>query len=315
MRKVLKIALGWLVLMTLMPFGRAQELPLEIRLFSSLQQQSQVKVASAAGGWNVGGQIGYLFGEKLSGNFRISFDQMSLEEDSVLLEWDWPYWDERYIDWLLTGASQAEVDSISLIREYWRGDSTYHGVFNPFQSLQEVKFSLGLQYHQPITQRLSIYGELGFGFSKFERRLKMVEDWWKSFSWSWDSTKIANGEYSETEMYKYETLQALYEEDSKTYSRSVDEDGVIKFEYDFYARVTHFAPSRRGTRIFWTPVLGLRYQIARYVDLDFAYHGVWYMDGSIVDKIEKFFNISRSSRKWFPFESKSVISIGLTFKY
>jgi len=298
----------------------AQTSPIELKLLFGGQMQTASSVTSNGSGWLTGGQLGYKFNDHFAANFRVTFDRMDLKEDSVLLEWDWAYWDQRYIDWMLTGAIKEEVDSISTILEYWHPDSTYHGMFNPYQWTQELRFSMGFEYRQPLNEKLLLYGELGLGFNQYERRLKMVEDWWKVFTWEWDSTKIAAGGYSDLDLENYETFMDLHENDPDVYQldRIFNGDSTevtYHFEYDYYARVTHFAPDKVGIRLFITPVVGLRYKLSRSVDFDIAYHGVWYLNGEIVERVEDLFRIDKDSRKWFPFDSKSAITIVLTFKY
>ncbi len=309
-----------LILLLLITLGYADDKPIEIKLFSGMQQQNKSDITSSGSGWLTGGEIGYKFTDRLSANLRVNFDYMSLEEDSVLLEWDWPYWDERYIDWMLTGATQEEVDSISILGEYWRSDSSYHGVFNDHQWIQELSFSLNLKYKQPITEKLSFFGTMGIGFNLYERRLKMVEDWWKTFTWSWDSTGIAQESYSAEELEKYYKMKALHDHDPGEYelNRHFNDDSTdvtYQFIYDYYTKVTHFAPSKKGTLFFLTPEIGLSYELTSWVDLELAYQGVWYFTGESVEGMENMVNIDSNSRKWFPFETKSMLTLGLTFKY
>lgn len=294
-----------ILLISVVTVASAQFKPIEIKLFTGLQQQNSSNKISEGNGWITGGEIGYRFTEKFSTNFRVNFDYMTLKEDSVLLEWDWPYWDERYIDWMLTGASKEEVDSISTIKEYWRSDSSYHGIFNDHQWMQQLSFGLNLKYKQPITEKFSIFGTFGFGFNLYERRLKMVEDWWKTFSWSWDSTAIANGTLSNDEMEKYLTMKELHDSDPEEYDLQYilnddSTDVTYKFIYDYYSKVTHFAPSKRGTVFFLTPEFGVSYSISSWVDLEMAYQGVWYFTGESIEGMENLFNIKKDSRRWFP---------------
>ena len=306
----------FLILIFLFQLNFAQDKPLEIKLIAGGQQQNKVKVASQAYGWNTGVQFNYLFSENWVANFRFTFDYMKLEEDSVLLEWDWPYWEDRYIDWLLTGASQEEVDSINRVKEYWRPDSSYHGVFNPHQWVQELSFSLGLQYRHNITDNLMFYVQSGLGFNLYERRLKMVEDWMKEFNWQWDLGKIEDSTYSDEEIWKYEQFMDLHEKNPAKYKVSYSGDSSqVSLTYNYYRDVTHFAPSKRGTRFFVTPNLGLKYSLTESLDLDLSYYGVWYLKGGVITDLEDLFSISENSTKWFPFETKSMITLGITFRY
>ncbi len=313
MHRFMKYLLTTIALLTLI---KAQDRPIEIKLLAGGQQQNEAKVASQGYGWNTGAQFNYLVNDNWAANFRFTFDYMKLEEDSVLLEWNWPYWDDRYIDWMLTGASPEEVDSINRIKEYWRPDSSYHGVFNPHQWVQELSFSLGLQYRYNFTDKLMGYVQTNLGFNLYERRLKMVENWTKTFNWEWDLEKIADSSYSEDEIWKYEQFMDLHNEDPKTYRLSYSDDSTMAhLTYDYQRDVTHFAPSKRGTRLFVAPNIGLRYSITNSLDLDLSYYGVWYLKGGIITDVEDIFKIDNESIKWFPFETKSMITLGITFRY
>ena len=306
----------FLILIVFFQLASAQNKPIELKLFAGGQQQNKIKVASEAYGWNAGTQFNYLFNENWAASFRFTFDYMHLEEDSVLLEWDWPYWEDRYIDWLLTGASPEEVDSINRIKEYWRPDSSYHGVFKPQQWVQELSFSLGLQYRHNISDNFMVYFQSGLGFNLYERRLKMVEDWMKEFNWQWDRQKISDSTYSDEEIWKYNQFMDLHEKNPDKYKLSYSGDSSqVSMTYNYYRDVTHFAPSKRGTRFFVTPNIGLRYSLTESLDLDLSYYGIWYLKGGIISDVEDLFSISESSTKWFPFETKSMITLGITFRY
>jgi len=305
-----------LILIFLIQIISAQDKPIEIKLLGGGQQQNQPKVAREAYGWNTGAQFNYLFSDHWAANFRFTFDYMKLFEDSVLLEWDWPYWEDRYIDWLLTGASPEEVDSINRLKEYWRPDSSYHGIFNPHQWVQELSFSMGLQYRQNITDKFMVYFQSGLGFNLYERRLKMVENWMKEFNWEWDLNKIADSTYSEDEIWKYHTFMDMHEKNPDKFDVNYNNDSSqVSLTYQYYRDITHFAPSKRGTRFFVTPNLGLRYSLTKSLDLDLSYYGVWYLKGGIITSLEDFLSIRDNSVKWFPFETKSMLTLGITFRY
>ncbi len=294
----------------------AQGKPIEIKLLAGSQQQNKAKVAREAYGWNTGAQLNYLLSDNWATSFRFSFDYMHLKEDSVLLEWNWPYWEQRYIDWLLTGADQTEVDSINRAKEYWRPDSSYHGVFNPYQWVQELSFSFGLQYRYHLTDRFMLYAQSGIGFNLYERRLKMVENWMKEFNWQWDLQKVADSTYSDEEIWKYHTFMKLHDKNPDTYRTAYNEDSTqVSLTYKYYRDVTHFAPSKRGTRLFVTPNIGCRFRLTETLDLDLSYHGVWYLKGGVITQLEDLFRIRDNSIKWFPFETKSMLTLGLTVRY
>jgi hypothetical protein len=289
--------------------------PVNLRLALGGQQMLDSKQISSGSGWQFGGQFTWNLNSRIGLNLAVDYDHMYLQQDTVLLEWDWAYWDQRYIDWLLMGASAQEVDSLSRLLEYWRTDSSFHGVFEPHQWVQEYRFAAGIQLRQPITEKILLYTDLNIGFDRFQRRLKMVEDWMKVFKWSWDSLAYANGDYEENKMEVYQTLSALHEENPDIYRLSYnDSTKVYSFRYDYFRTVTHFAPNRSGTRYFAAPQIGLRYAINESVDLDFAYNTVFYLQGSFAEKLDDFFKTG-SGEKWFPMMGKQQFKLGLTFKY
>ena len=277
--------------------------PVKLSVKLGGQTQHSPYRAETGFGWAADGKISYSLTERVDLGFDIAYDHMMLSEDTVILEWDWPYWDERYIDWLLTGASQEEVDSISTVLEYWRPDSSYHGVFQPQQWLNEIRLTLSLGYDLPLGDKLSVFGNIGGGMSIYNRRLKVVEDWMKVFTWEWDSIAVANETLSQDELDNYSIFMDLYDSDPETYLLDTT-NSIYKITYDYFAQVTHFAPDKKGVKFYFTPSLGLRYAIAKDIDIECAYQGVFY------------FNVGDGATKeQFPIRSKSMIWLGLTFKY
>ncbi|MDZ7797076.1 MAG: hypothetical protein U5N56_08535 [Candidatus Marinimicrobia bacterium] len=241
--------------------------------------------------------------EKIDLDLHAAYDHMALHEDTVILEWDWPYWDERYIDWLLTGATGEEVDSISTELEYWRPDSSYHGIFHPSQWLNELRFGAGASFLFPLKWNWTLYGNVGGGISIFRRRLKVVEDWTKIFTWEWDSLEVHNGELTEEEMNNYQLFNELHNSDPQVYQLDTL-NSVYRLRYDYQTTITHFAPDKKGFRVYLTPSVGVRYFLKKGLSLDLSYQGIWYMnigDGE--------------TRESFPVRSKSMLWLGLEFSY
>ncbi|MBN2780642.1 MAG: hypothetical protein JXR21_01615 [Candidatus Marinimicrobia bacterium] len=277
--------------------------PVKLSLSLGAQAQNAPYRAAEGRGGAVEGKLAYPLTDKTNIAFHVSFDHMVLQEDTVILEWDWPYWDERYIDWLLTGASAQEVDSISRVLEYWRPDSSYHGVFKPRQWMNELRLTLSADIKFPINGSWSIFGNIGGGVSIYQRRLKVVEDWTKVFTWEWDSGDVAGDLLTGDDLENYLIMMDLHDSDPLTY-RLDTLSSVYRLTYDYHATITHFAPDKNGLKFYLTPTLGFRYAIGNGIDLDLAYQGLFYL------------NIAGGSvRETFPVRTKSLVWLGLTFNY
>ncbi len=296
----------------------AQDLsPYKVKLFGGFQEQNREKLASEARGFLLGMQVNREVIKHLDWNVRMGYDYSYLKEDTVLLEWEWDYW-EQYIDWMLMGASQEEIDSMSLHQEYWRSDSSYHGIFNPHQTLGEVMLSSGLEFNVPLTKKIFLYGGLNAGANIYKRRIKMAEDWTKKFTFNFDSTKLANDQMDEYAQERFDTFMDLHEKDPEayplTYVYNSDSTNVVyRFRYNYDIQITHFSPAKTGSRFFAAPFLGFRFRLNQTVDLDLGYSGVFYLKN--VEKLEDLFRFASESERWFPYESKSTVMLSLTFNY
>jgi hypothetical protein len=296
----------------------AQDLsPYKMKLFGGTQQQNEEKMASEARGFLMGMQVNREIVNRLDWNVRLGYDYSYLKEDTVLLEWEWDYW-EQYIDWMLMGASQLEIDSMSIYKEYWRSDSSYHGVFNPQQTLGEVMLSTGLEFNLPVMKRVSLYGGVNVGANIYKRRIKMVEDWTKKFTFSFDSTKLADDLMDEYARERFDIFMDIHENDPETYPlnyqyNSDSSNVVYRFRYNYDIQITHFSPAKTGSRFFASPFLGLRFRLNQTVDLDLGYYGVFYLKN--VEKLEDLFRFASESERWFPYDSKSTVVLSLTFNY
>ncbi len=299
-------------------FSFAQDLsPYKVKLFGGLQQQNTEKLASEARGFLMGLQINRELVNHLDWNVRIGYDYSYLDEDTVLLEWEWDYW-EQYIDWMLMGATRLEIDSMSIYKEYWRTDSSYHGAFNPRQTLGEVMLSSGLEFNMPVLKNVALYGGVNLGANIYKRRIKMVEDWTKKFTFSFDSTKLANDLMDEYAQERFELFMDLHENDPQTYPLNYDYNSdssnvVYRFRYAYDIQITHFSPAKTGSRFFASPFLGCRVALNKTVDLDLGYYGIFYLEN--VEKLEDLFRFASQSERWFPYESKSSFVLSLTFNY
>jgi len=284
----------------------AEDGPIKIKILTAGQMQNHNYRAEFGQGIGAGGQFNVRLTKNLDFTFKAGYDYMFMRQDSVVREWRWDYWRERYIDWLFMGAlSPTQIDSFSMVLEYVRFDSSFIGYFNPRQNLGELRFSVGLEGHLPISNRMTLYSDFNFGFNRYRRSLKMVENWTKRFHWYYDSTGVANGLYTEDEIRKLDQFRHYMGADTNTY----------EFDYDLKVRVTHFAPAKVGNRFFVSPTVGLRIYLSPSVDLDLAYMGVFYLKRDLIESFEKLFNIPQRNYRWFPLDSKSMFLIGFTFKY
>ena len=277
--------------------------PIKLSVKLGGQTQHSSFRAEHAVAWSTEGKLSYALHPNFDISLNVGYDRTMLQEDSVILEWDWAYWDERYIDWLLTGASKEEVDSISTVLEYWRPDSSYHGVFTPKQWMDEVRLGFSMDYIYPMNNNLQLYGSIGGGMSLYTRRLMVVENWMKVFTWNWDSIAVAQGTLSDDELENYNIYMGLHNEDPSTYQLDTL-NAVYQLKYDYYARISHFAPDKHGIKLFLSPSIGLRYAIREDIDLDLSYQGIFYLNVNDI-----------GGKETFPLKSKSAIYIGLSFRY
>lgn len=159
---------------------------------------------------------------------------------------------------------------------YNSSDSIYSAVFEPSQRMNELRIALGLTWEVPLGSGVTPYIGLNGGLDLYRRGLQMEEHWIKRFDL--DSSRAG-------------------------------------LDYDYAVDVLHFAPPKKGKRLFAMPVIGLRYAVSSSVDLDGALHYLFYPSRSTIAGLEKMFNISSDSEQWFPFKSKAMMTLGLTFKY
>ncbi len=158
-------------------FVSSQDKPTRIRINSSLHTQTGEYKVSEAQGFGLGAQMKFRVRKKLDFNLNVNYNYSFLEQNDVLDEWEWDYWEDTYIDFI----PGAEPEIINKTLLYTSTDSIYSAVFDPTQRLQELKLSLGFDYTFQLTKRLSLYFGFDGGFSLFFRELKMQEHWTKRF--------------------------------------------------------------------------------------------------------------------------------------
>ncbi|MBN1540522.1 hypothetical protein JW992_00120 [candidate division KSB1 bacterium] len=246
---------------------------LQIDLSGMLQQQTTQHKASEAWGYGAAAQFNYSVGSRSHLFFSIGYDHMQLEQKDVLDEWDWDYWRDTYIEFI--PGAQAEVINRTLT--YTSTDSIYSAVFNPSQSLKELRLGLGVQQEFPLSEKMISYAQLTAGYTLFTRDLSMTENWTKRFK--------------------------------------LDSLSINRFDYEYQYDLLHFAPPRTGTKLFAAPALGFRWVIGPGVDLNCCAQWIAYSNRNTLEWLENFLGVEPGGDKWFPLRSKMQLTLGLTFKY
>ncbi|MBD3290874.1 hypothetical protein GF337_18850, partial [candidate division KSB1 bacterium] len=127
--------------------GYSQGRPIKIRISSSAHSQTSEYKVSEAQGFGLGAQMKFRLRQNLDLNLNVRYDYSFLEQNDVLDEWEWDYWEDTYIDFI----PGAEPEIINKTLVYTSTDSIYSAVFDPTQRLQELKLSLGFEYSLPLT--------------------------------------------------------------------------------------------------------------------------------------------------------------------
>gem|GEM_PF-587223 len=291
----------------------SQVKPYTLDLFTGIQTMGTSDRISSGAGWTTGGSMTRRVGGGIELFLDLAYDRMQLQQDTVLVEWDWAYWNERYIDFLLTGASAEEVDSINraLTVSFANAEATLH----PSQWLNELRISGGISYTRTLPWNLSLSAAVSGGASLYERRLKMVENWNKEYSWRWSTAAYASGSLEGDEEARYEEFLRLLEEKPDVYRSEMDTVNNVEYQVfytDIDYRISHLAPSRRGTRFYAAPALNLDWSVSRAVDLSLGWKALYYVDSPFLEDLVK---ASASSAHWFPYSSKQQFLLTLTFKY
>lgn len=217
-------------------FLHAQDKPIKLKILTSLHTQAEEYKVEEAFGYGIGAQMSFSLTGKLDLNLKVQHDRQNLTQRNVLDIWEWDYWEDTYIDFL----PGTEPEIINKTLTYTSTDSIYSAVFNPIQSLTELRLSGGLQLNQPITAKLIAYLGFDAGLSVFFRELKMEEQWTKRFK--------------------------------------IDPLSTEKFDYEYKYDLLHFAPSKKGTTLFLSPFLGTKYYLSSSLDLDVGFHYLQYVN-------------------------------------
>ncbi|MBD3385987.1 hypothetical protein GF407_13805 [candidate division KSB1 bacterium] len=247
----------------------SQNIPLKITIGPTLQSQTEIYKAGKAQGYGVGAQMSFILSNRLDFNLKLSYDYMALNQEDVLDEWEWQYWEDTYIDFL--PGTDAEIVNKTL--SYTSTDSIYSARFNPTQRLEELRLFAGFAYTLPLYKSISLYAGMDAGFSLFTRQLHMQEHWTKRFK--------------------------------------LDSLSTGKFDYDFEYDLTHFAPPKKGAKLFASPYMGIKVTLRPSIDLAMGVHYLYYLNRDSLLGI----GLSEDGIKWFPIKSKALITTGLVFKY
>ncbi len=206
--------------------------------------------------------------------------QLTVQYDVMGLEQPWVLDEWNWDYWQTTYIPflpGAQLAEINHTLRYTSTDSIYSGRFVPSQSMKELRIGWGFCYEMPLSAKLMPYIALDGGLSLFRRELQMQEHWIKRF--------------------KLDTLS------------------TAPFDYEYKLDVLHFAPPKKGKRLYIQPSLGMRFAASSSIDLDLAGHYVCYPGRDAIAWLENLFNISSDSQMWFPLKSKALVTLGLTFKY
>lgn len=166
--------------------------------------------------------------------------------------------------------TNAEIVNKTLT--YTSTDSIYSAEFNPNQRLKELRLFTGFDYYLPISRTLSLRFGVDGGFSLFNRELSIREHWTKRFK--------------------------------------LDSLSTEKFDYEFTYNLLHFAPAKKGTRIFIAPAIGMKMELSPSFDLELAGQYVYYVNQ---DKV--FGILLAQGQEWLPIKSKILLTMALIFKY
>lgn len=167
----------------------------------------------------------------------------------------------------------AEVAVINRTLEYTSNDSIYSARFEPSQHLKELRLAAGIEYRWQVSPKFNFtFGFIGGG-SIFYRTLQMQEHWTKRF--------------------KVDTLT------------------TGKFDYKFQYDLLHFAPTKKGTKLFFAPEIGTQIYLSHALDFNLKIQYLAYINREDLLGLA----LSPNGVKWFPLKSKVLVAAGLIFKY
>ncbi len=258
-----------------LPVSGQQLLPLEIKISGGYQQPTGLKQVESANGFTLAGQLAYTATENLNFHFDIGFDQTSLSQQNVLDEWNWGYWEETYVPFL----PAVDVEEVNRTLRYDDGERS--AVFEPEQSLKELRLAIGSAYQLKLSQNITGFIQFDFGASSYSRELRMTEHWTRRFE----------------------------------LTESNPDGGIDTTNYNYNYDLLHFAPAKTGWRLFIAPAIGASYNISESIDLVAETKYLYYLKRSQVEWLEELLSIPAESEQFFPFEAKWLIALGVRFNY
>lgn len=203
----------------------SQDYPIKIKILTFLQSQNSSYKASEAKGYGLGAQMNFSIAKNLDYCLKVYYDHAGLEQMDVLDEWDWDYWEKTYIDFL----PGTDATIVNQTLAYTSTDSIYSAVFDPKQSLKELRLFTGFEYNLPLTKKIGLLLGLDGGVSLFNRELEMHEDWIKRYK--------------------------------------LDPNSTEKFDYEYNYKLLHFAPTKKGKMLFASPSIGAKYNLSSSLNL------------------------------------------------
>jgi len=172
-RSILNITLSLMIFSGLV---RSQEYPpIEITIRGGYQLPLDLRRSDSGSGFDFGGQFSYRFDRSWRVFFNLGYDYMYLEQDDVLDEWDWGYWEETYIPFL----PGIDVEEVNRTLRYDNGERA--AAFEPAQRLKELRLSLGGAFEISLTESFMADLEIDFGISIYDRELRMTEHWTRRY--------------------------------------------------------------------------------------------------------------------------------------
>lgn len=254
--------------------------PMEAELLGNYALKMDLKRPQSGSAYGAGAGFKFKRNSGFSLNFNISINTFDFEQNDVLDEWNWAYWEDTYIEFI-PGAYVEEVN-----RTLRYTDSTqYWAVFKPEQSMNEFSFMVGSGYQYDFNENLSIGLDFNFGVSIYERKLLMREDWIKRIILSVDSIEINNTMVPDTVYYDY------------------------KFD------LVHSAPSYKGIRFVINPAVNLRYRLSDFSDFVVKSSFVYYLSRNQIEWLEDLAGTKKADEVYFPVKDRLMIQAGVVFKY
>ncbi len=182
-----------LILLHLLPaIILAQEsLPVEIKVLGGYQFPLELRRVDGGSGFNLGGQLAYRFNTTSWSIFlNVIYDYMYFEQNDVLDEWNWDYWEKTYIPFL----PGINVEEVNRTLRYDNGERA--AVFEPSQRLKELRLSIGGAYDFVITESFTTSLEFDFGISIYDRELRMTEHWTRRYEFEGDAGDTVRYNYN-----------------------------------------------------------------------------------------------------------------------